>query len=208
MIKLLFATGNKGKMKEIREILADLPFEIYSLSEAGISADIEENGSTFEENAVIKVKAVREALSHGDFQVILSDDSGLEVDALDKAPGVHSSRFMGEDTSYHVKNAELIRLVNALPEKPRTCRFRCVIAAILPDGEILTTSGAVEGEVAYEEKGGTGFGYDPIFYLPERKCTMAELTQEEKNALSHRGRALRAMKEILKDKLRLDSKEA
>jgi len=195
--KLIFATGNEGKMKEIRMILEDLGMEIFSMKEAGIQADVEENGTTFEENAVIKAKAIGELTG----AVVLADDSGLEVDYLNKEPGVYSARYMGEDTSYRIKNQSLIDRLEGVPDEKRTARFVCAIAAALPDGRVLTTRGTIEGIIGYEERGNGGFGYDPIFFLPEYGCSTAELSMEKKNELSHRGKALRAMKEELKKAL-------
>lgn len=194
MKRIVFATGNAGKMKEVRMILADLGAEVVSMKEAGISVDIEENGSTYEENALIKARAV--AAATGD--IVLADDSGLEVDGLNGEPGVYSARYLGEDTPYSVKNANLIERLEGVPEEKRTARFVCAIAAVLPDGRELTARAAIEGRIGYEEKGSGGFGYDPIFYVPELHKTTAELTEEEKNLVSHRGKALQLMKEELK----------
>ncbi len=193
MKKIIFATGNEGKMKEIREIMADLDVEILSMKEAGITADIEENGRTFEENAVIKARTVME-LCH---EIVLADDSGLEIDYLNKEPGVHSARYMGEDTSYRIKNQNLIDRLAGVPDEKRTARFVCVIAAAFPDGEVLTAEGTIEGRIGYEERGTNGFGYDPIFYVPQYGCSTAELPPEIKNEISHRGKALRKMKKEL-----------
>lgn len=193
--RIIFATGNQGKMKEIKMILADIDVEVLSLKEAGIEADIVEDGATFEENAVIKAKTIMEMT--GD--IVLADDSGLEIDYLNKEPGIYSARYMGEDTSYDIKNNNLIGRLNGVPDEKRTARFVCVIAAAFPNGDILTTEGTIEGMIGYEIKGSNGFGYDPIFYLPQYQCTTAELDMELKNELSHRGKALRAMKEQLKN---------
>lgn len=193
--RIIFATGNAGKMREIREILADFGGEILSMKEAGISTDAEENGASYEENALIKARAVAEKAGDA---VVLADDSGLEIDALGGEPGIYSARYLGEDTSYRVKNANLIERLAGVPEKKRTARFVCVIAAVLPDGRELVTKAAVEGRIGYEEKGEGGFGYDPIFYVPEFGRTTAELSEEEKNQISHRGKALRLMKEELR----------
>ncbi len=194
MKKLIFATGNEGKMKEVRMILADLDVEVLSLKEAGIEAEAEENGATFEENA--KIKAVEIMKRSG--EIVLADDSGLEVDALNKEPGIYSARYMGYDTSYHIKNQNLIRRLEGRTGKERSARFVCAIAAAFPDGRVLTTRGTMEGEIGYEERGENGFGYDPIFYLPEYGCYSGELPLEVKNSLSHRGKALRLMKEELR----------
>lgn len=193
-MKIVFATGNEAKMKEIRAILADLGAEVLSMKEAGIDIPIEEDGLTFEENAVIKAKAVQ---AHAQGAVVLADDSGLEVDYLDKQPGVYSARYMGEDTPYEVKNAAIIRKLAGAVGEERSARFVCAIAAALPDGRILTTQGTIEGEIAHKPAGEGGFGYDPIFYVPDFHATTAELSPEQKNAVSHRGRALRAMKQKL-----------
>lgn len=190
---MIFATGNENKMKEIREILGALPLEILSMKEAGVSADIVEDGKTFEENALIKARAICKLAG----EMVLADDSGLEIDYLNKEPGIYSARYMGEDTSYHIKNKSLIDRLEGVPDEKRTARFVCAIAAVFPDGKELVVRGTVEGIIGYEEKGENGFGYDPIFYLPERGCTTAELTPEEKNSISHRGNALRLMKELL-----------
>ena len=191
MDRIIFATGNQGKLKEIQEILADFGIEVISMKDAGIVAEIDENGTTFEENAIIKAKAIHEMTG----EAVMADDSGLEIDYLNKEPGVLSARYMGEDTSYHIKNANLVERLAGVPDELRTARFVCVIALVLPDGEVLTTRGDFEGRIGYEEKGENGFGYDPIFYVPEYGCYSAELTPEQKNAISHRGQALRKMRE-------------
>ena len=191
--RIIFATGHEGKMREIRMILEDLGVPVLSMKEAGISADIEENGKSFAENAAIKAKAIMEMTG----EIVMADDSGLEIDYLDGAPGIYSARFMGEDTSYDIKNKALIDKLAGVPDEKRTARFVCAIACALPDGQILESRGTMEGIIGYEIKGENGFGYDPIFYLPECGCTSAEISPEKKNELSHRGKALRAMKEKL-----------
>lgn len=191
--KMIFATGNEGKMREVRMILGDLGAEILSLKEAGIQAEAEENGTTFEENAVIKAKEIMEKTG----ALVLADDSGLEVDAQNGEPGIYSARYMGHETSYHIKNKNLIERLEGKTGEERSARFVCAIAACFPDGRVLTTRGTMEGQIGYEEKGENGFGYDPIFYLPEYQCYSGELPLEEKNKLSHRGKALRLMKEQL-----------
>lgn len=201
--KIIFATGNEGKMKEIRLILEDLGVEILSLKDTGIAFDIEENGETFEENAVIKAKAVMQATG----ALVLADDSGLEIDYLHGEPGVYSARYLGEDTSYRIKNQNLIERLEGVPDEKRTARFVCVIAAAFPDGRVLTAKGTIEGMIGYEERGEGGFGYDPIFWLPECGCSTAELTMEKKNELSHRGKALRAMKEEIKKLWKLEERK-
>lgn len=203
MKQIIFATGNTGKMREIRSILADLGVPVLSMKEAGIQADIEENGTSFEENALIKARAVAAAVE-AKGSVILADDSGLEVDALNGEPGIYSARYLGEDTSYDVKNRELIRRLEGVPEDRRTARFVCAIAAVLADGREFTVRGVIEGRIGYEQKGQGGFGYDPIFYVPEYGKTTAEMSPEEKNLISHRGKALMLMKEVLKDNESID----
>lgn len=194
--RIIFATGNEGKMREIREILKDMDADVLSMKEAGIETEIAENGADFEENAVIKAQAVA-ALQTG--AVVLADDSGLEIDYLNGEPGIYSARYMGEDTPYSVKNKNLIDRLEGVPDNRRTARFVCAIAAVLPGGEVITTRGVIEGRIDYAEKGKNGFGYDPIFYVPEFGCTTAQLSAEEKNRVSHRGRALEAMKtELMK----------
>ena len=183
--RIVFATGNAGKIKEIRMIMEDTGMEVVSMKDAGITADIDENGKTYEENALIKARAVA---------------------ALNKEPGIYSARYLGEDTPYSVKNANLIQRLEGVPEEQRTARFVCAIAAVLPDGRELTTRAAIEGRIGYDEKGKNGFGYDPIFYVPEFGKTTAELTEEEKNQVSHRGKALQLMKEELKKYENIDRK--
>lgn len=192
--RIVFATGNAGKIKEIQMIMADTGMEVVSMKEAGINVDIEENGSTYEENALIKARAVAAFT----IDIVMADDSGLEVDALNKEPGVFSARYLGEDTPYSIKNAEIIKRLDGVPKEKRSARFVCAIAAVLPDGRELTTRATIEGRIGYEEKGSNGFGYDPIFYVPQFEKTTAELTEQQKNEISHRGKALRLMKEELK----------
>ena len=198
-------------MKEIRMILADLQVSILSMKEAGLQTDVEEKGKSFAENADIKATAIQK-LSPGDIvladdsfptaiikqSIVLADDSGLEIDALNGEPGIYSARYMGEDTSYRIKNANLIERLNGVPDEKRTARFVCAISAALPGGKILRSRGTIEGRIGYEERGANGFGYDPIFYLPEYGCSTAELDPETKNKLSHRGKALEAIKEELR----------
>ena len=202
MVKnIVFATGNAGKIREIQAILADMGLEVVSMKEAGVSVDIEENGSTYEENALIKSRAVADCLAkmgQREDAVVMADDSGLEIDCLNGEPGVFSARYMGEDTSYHIKNANLIGRLEGVEDARRTARFVCAIAAVFPDGRELTSRGVIEGRIGYEEKGSNGFGYDPIFYVPAFGRTTAELSEEEKNRVSHRGNALQEMKRQLR----------
>lgn len=197
MKKIVFATGNKDKLREIREIMADCDVEIVSMKEEGIAVDIVEDGTTFEENALIKATTIAKYTD----AIVLADDSGLEVDYLNKEPGVFSARYMGEDTSYDIKNKAIIDRLEGVEKEKRTARFVCAIAAALPDGSTLVTRQTMEGYIGYEPDGENGFGYDPIFYLDEFGCSSAALSREQKNEISHRGKALRAMKDILKKTL-------
>ncbi|MBE5927443.1 MAG: RdgB/HAM1 family non-canonical purine NTP pyrophosphatase [Lachnospiraceae bacterium] len=195
--RIIFATSNQGKMDEIKMIMKDFDIPILSLKEAGIKADIVEDGETFEENAIIKAKEIMELTG----EVVLADDSGLEVDYINKEPGIYSARYLGEDTPYSIKNQNIIdRLKDAVGDE-RSARFVCAIAAAFPDGEIITTRATIEGVIGYEEKGIHGFGYDPILYVPEFGMTTGEMLPEDKNEISHRGKALVKMKEILKSKM-------
>ena len=194
---------------EIREILNETGWNVLSLKDAGIDADIEENGTTFEENAKIKAEGIRNwCLENGIPRcsgisakeiIVLADDSGLEIDWLGGEPGIYSARYMGHETSYREKNANLISRLDGVPKEKRTARFVCAIAAALPDGNSLVTRGTIEGYIGWEECGSNGFGYDPIFYLYENDKSTAELSAEEKNAISHRGKALRQMKKMLEE---------
>lgn len=204
MDTIIFATGNKIKMIEIRMILADLGCKILSQKEAGIQADVVEDGQTFEENALIKATTIADiARKMPEYKnaVVLADDSGLEIDALNKEPGIYSARYMGEDTSYDIKNQALIDRLEGVPDEKRTARFVCAIAAALPDGSTEVVRGTMEGRIGYEITGENGFGYDPIFYLPQFGCSSAELEPEKKNELSHRGEGLRKMRKVLEEKL-------
>ena len=204
MKKIIFATGNANKMVEIRQILSDLGMEILSQREAGIEADPEENGSTFEENALIKARAVRRiaaGMEENRDAIVLADDSGLEIDYLNKEPGIYSARYMGTDTSYDIKNSALLERLEGVPDEQRTARFVCAIAAEFPDGTEEVVRGTMEGRIGHEIIGENGFGYDPIFFLPQYGCTSAQLPPEEKNALSHRGEGLRKMRKIMEEKL-------
>lgn len=194
MTKIVFATGNKDKMREIREIMQDMNVEVISMKDAGIMVDIVEDGKTFEENALIKARAVA---AYTDV-IVLADDSGLEIDFLNKEPGVYSARYLGEDTSYTIKNRALLDRLEGVEKEKRTARFVCAIAAVLPDKTELVTRQTMEGYIGDEPEGENGFGYDPIFYLDEFGCSSAALSREQKNAISHRGKGLRAMKELLR----------
>ena len=193
--KIVFATGNKNKMAEIRQILGDLSLEIVSMKEAGISVDIVEDGTTFEENALIKAKAVAACCD----DIVLAYDSGLEIDYLNKEPGIYSARYAGEDTSYEIKNQMLLDRLQGVPRELRTARFVCAIAAVVPGKDPIVVRGTIEGYIGDKPAGENGFGYDPIFYVPDLNCSTAELSPEEKNARSHRGNALRMMRDRLRD---------
>ncbi len=195
MKRIIFATGNQGKIREIREILADSGYEVVSMKDAGITADIDENGTTFAENAYIKAKTICDLCG----EITMADDSGLVVDAMGGEPGVYSARWLGEDTSYRVKNAEILRRLEGVPEEKRTARFVCAVCCVFPDGRVLESAGCFEGRIGYEERGENGFGYDPIFYVPGKGKHSAELAPEEKNEISHRGQALRDMKRQLEE---------
>lgn len=198
MERIVFATGNEDKMKEIRMILADLGMEILSMKEAGICVDVVEDGNTFEENAIKKASEIAKAAKDC---IVLADDSGLEIDYLNKEPGIYSARFAGVDTSYDIKNQMLLDRLDGVPDEKRTARFVCAIAAVYPDGTQDIVREAMEGRIGYEIAGGNGFGYDPIFFLPEYGCTSAELEPEQKNEISHRGKALRAMRTRMETKI-------
>ena len=195
--RIVFATGNAHKMIEIRQILEDLGMPVISMKEVGVDPEIIEDGTTFEENALIKAREVAKLLPN---DIVLADDSGLEVDALNKEPGIYSARYAGENTSYEIKNQLILDRVKDVPEEKRTARFACAVAAVFPDGTEKVVRENMEGRIAYESAGVNGFGYDPMFYLPEYGCTSAELSPEDKNAISHRGKALRAMRVVIEAK--------
>lgn len=204
MKTLIFATGNKGKMDEIREIYADVDANILSMKEAGVACDVEENGSTFEENALIKARAIYDVIKEkksddNAFEnvIVMADDSGLEVDYLNKEPGIYSARYLGEDTSYDIKNKAILDRMEGVPKEQRTARFVCAIAAVFSDGREEVVRGTIEGYIGYEPQGENGFGYDPIFYVDEFGCSTAALSREEKNNVSHRGNALKEMRKYL-----------
>lgn len=192
-MKIIIATGNAGKMKEIKSIFNNSEYNVVSMKEEGIAADVDENGTTFEENALIKAREIAKISGN----IVLADDSGLEVDALNKEPGIYSARYMGEDTPYSVKNASIIERLEGVEFEQRTARFVCAVAAVYPDGKELVVRETMEGYIGYEEKGVNGFGYDPIFYLKEFDKTSAEISLEEKNKISHRGKAFRAIKALM-----------
>ena len=193
--KLILATSNKDKAREIAEILSDTPFVVSTMKEEGFNPDIVEDGKTFEENALIKARAVH-ALAKNAY--VMADDSGLCIDALDGAPGIYSARFCGEDSTYPEKFAKIFEMLKDVPEEKRTAKFVCSIAVVRPDGSEFTVRGEVCGVLHEKPMGDGGFGYDPIFYVPEFGMTTAQMTKEQKNSISHRGKASRAMAERLK----------
>lgn len=195
-MKIVMATGNQNKVREIREMLEGTDLEIVSMKEAGIDVEIVEDGTTFAENAVIKAETVCRAAG----VPAIADDSGLVVDYLDGAPGIYSARFMGEDTSYDIKNAAIIEKLEGVPDEKRSARFVCDIALAFPDEETRVFEGVFEGSVAYKVAGENGFGYDPLFFVPECGCTSAELSPEVKNSMSHRGKALEQAVQYLKSR--------
>ena len=191
--QIIFATSNEDKLREIRMILKDFDAGIISLRDAGITTEIVEDGKTFRDNAVIKAAAIMKETG----KLTLADDSGLEVDVLNGEPGIYSARYLGEDTSYDIKNQSILDRMKDVPEEKRDARFVCAVAVLLPDGEELVARGTLEGRIGYEIKGEHGFGYDPIFYLPEYQMTSAQISPDEKNRISHRSKALKKMFEIL-----------
>ena len=199
-MRIVFATGNAGKVREVKAILKDLNMEVLSMKEAGVCAEAEENGASFAENALIKAKDIAAKVPDA---IVMADDSGLVVDALNGEPGIYSARYLGEDTPYSVKNANIIERLAGLEVDERTARFVCAIATVLPDGRVFSTEGTIEGYIGYEERGNGGFGYDPIFMVPEYGCSTAELSAEAKNAISHRGKALATMKLKIQEALEI-----
>lgn len=197
MTEIIFATGNAGKAREVAMMFADMDVNVQTLKEAGIDVEVIEDGKTFMENAVIKATTIAK---HTD-KIVLADDSGLVIDYLNGEPGIYSARYMGEDTSYDIKNNNLLERMEGVPEKDRSARFVCAMAAVMPDGEIVKTEGVMEGIIGYQLAGENGFGYDPIFYLPEFGASSAEISPEQKNAVSHRGKALRMMQKELKKRI-------
>lgn len=196
--RIVFATGNKDKMKEIRMIMEDLKLPILSMKEAGVEKEIIEDGTTFQENALIKAKAIAELLPD---DIVMADDSGLEIDYLNKEPGIYSARYMGEHTSYDIKNNHILERLKGVPKEQRTARFVCAVAAVFPGGKSIVVNGTMEGRIADHIAGENGFGYDPIFWLDDYGCTSAEISPEEKNSLSHRGKALRAVRQQIMEQI-------
>lgn len=197
MTEIIFATGNAGKAREVAMMFADMDVSVKTLKEAKIQAKIMEDGKTFMENARIKAETIAKYTD----KIVLADDSGLVIDYLNGEPGIYSARYMGEDTSYDIKNANILKRMEGVPENERSARFVCAMAAVMPNGEVIETEGIMEGMIGYEIAGKNGFGYDPIFYLPEFEASSAQITPEQKNAVSHRGKALRMMQEELKKRI-------
>lgn len=193
MKRFVVATKNRGKLEEIRQILKGMQLEVVSMEDVGIKEDIEEYGTTFEENALIKAKEVARVSG----EMVMADDSGLEVDYLKGAPGIYSARYGGEGATDSFKNRKLLKELADVPFDRRTARFVCAIAVVVPGGS-FTVRGTCEGYIAFEEKGENGFGYDPLFYIPEYGMTIAEMQAGQKNEISHRGNALKLMLERLK----------
>ena len=191
--RIIFATGNADKMQEIREVLADTDYEILSMKEAGVAVDVDETGTTFEENALLKAKAIAAKCD----DIVLADDSGLEIDYLGGEPGIYSARYLGHDTSYDYKNKVILEKLEGVPDAQRTARFVCAIAAVFPDGHTAVKRATIEGQIGHTIAGEHGFGYDPIFYVPEYGCTTASMSSEAKNAISHRGKALQLIKPVI-----------
>lgn len=198
MTEIIFATENAGKIREVEAMFEGLGVSVKTMKEAGIQANIIEDGNTFMENAIKKAKTIAAYTK----AIVLADDSGLVIDHLNGEPGIYSARYLGEDTSYEIKNANLLSRMEGVEEDKRGARFVCAMAAVMPDGEVLETEGVMEGIIGYESAGENGFGYDPIFYLPEFGMTSAQISPEQKNAVSHRGKALRKMQKLLQKKLR------
>ena len=200
MKTIIFATGNMGKLREIKDIMEGLPYNIVSMKEAGLETDVDETGTSFEENSILKAKAIAEkAAKTEEYRdaLVMADDSGFEVDYLNKEPGIYSARYMGTDTPYSIKNQNILDRMKGVPDEQRDARFVAAIACVFPDGRCEVVRETFEGKVAYESKGIYGFGYDPIMYVPEKGCNSGELLPEEKNKISHRGKALMKMRKLL-----------
>ena len=191
-MEIIFATKNKGKLREVKEILKG--YTVLGMEEVGVDIDVIEDGVTFEENALKKAVQIMEATG----KIVLSDDSGMEIDHLNNEPGVDSANYMGRETPYVERNAAILNILKDVPEDGRGARYVAVIAAAFPDGKTLTTKGIMHGRIGHEQKGENGFGYDPIFYPIGIEQSVAEMSKEAKNAISHRGIALREMVERLR----------
>lgn len=202
-MRIVFATGNAGKVREIKDILDDTEASVYSLKDMGLRSEADENGASFGDNAFIKAHEIYDILKKSGQMtdtIVMADDSGLCIDALGGEPGVHSARFMGHDTDYSIKNAAILKKLENVPDDKRGAQFVCHICAIDENGRRYDAEDEMPGMIAHESRGREGFGYDPIFYLPELGRTSGELSEEEKNAISHRGKVLRSMKRILREK--------
>jgi len=194
MKRLIIASKNKKKVEEIVDILNDFPFEVVSMEQAGINNDIEETGKTFEENAKLKAVEIFKASGEPAF----ADDSGIEIDYLDGKPGIYSARFAGKDATDDDRNKKILKMLEGVPYEKRTARFICAIALVLSENEHFIVKGICEGIISKEPKGENGFGYDPIFYVPEYNMTTAQMPPAQKHKISHRGKALDLMVEELK----------
>ena len=194
--RIIFATMNAHKMVEIREILSDLPYEVVSMGEVGIEVDVVEDGLTFEENAIKKAVEIS-ALTKGD--IVLADDSGLSVDFMNGEPGIYSARYLGRETPYLQKNQIILDKLKGVPEEKRKARFVCSVAVAFIDGTTKVVKETIEGIIGYEQKGENGFGYDPIFFVPEYNMTTAQMKPEQKNKISHRGKAIKKIIQVLEE---------
>lgn len=191
---IVVGTSNKGKLKEIKEIMKDTEYKVFSLDDLNLNVNIEEDGQTYEENALKKAKEICKLAN----KIVLADDSGLEIDFLDKKPGIYSSRFLGEDTPYNIKNRKILEMLKDVDWNNRTARFVCCIACYFPSGDSFCVKDTLEGYISLEAKGENGFGYDPIFYLESIDKNLAQISKEEKSKISHRYKALLKMKDKLK----------
>jgi len=191
-MEIIFATKNQGKLREVKEILQG--YTVLGMEEVGVDIDVIEDGTTFEENALKKAVQIMEATG----KIVLSDDSGMEIDYLNNEPGVDSANYMGRETPYVQRNAVILDMLKGVPEDERGARYVAVIAAAFPDGNTITTKGIMHGRIGHEQRGENGFGYDPVFYPMGIEKSVAEMSQEDKNAISHRGIALREMVERLR----------
>lgn len=196
MKKLLVASNNEHKINEIKEILKDFPLKIISLKEAGIDVDVEENGNTFMENAHIKASEIYKL---ADECMVIADDSGLTVDILNGEPGVYSARYSGEHGNSKKNNEKLLQNLKEIKFEDRKAKFVCAIELIINEETVINVQGEIQGYIVEVERGKDGFGYDPLFYIPEFEKTFAEMSSDEKNSISHRGRALKKIQEKIKE---------
>ena len=197
MKRIIVATQNKGKVKEIKEMLGDLPVEVKTMGEVGIDIDVEETGTTFEENAVLKAEAISKMVD----ALVIADDSGLEIDYLNKEPGVYSARYLGKETPYEVKNQIILDRLKDVPKEQRTARFVCAMALCENGKETFVTRGTLEGYIGHQPEGQNGFGYDPILFVEALGTSTANISLEEKNKISHRAKALKQIIEMIKERI-------